>query len=342
MAQQTASLPISNWTYWLSGPDPAAIARSGFDLAVVDYSRDGSERYALKRLDLMHLQTMPDGGRRIVLAYMSIGEAETYRAYWRPEWQKSPPGWLEAENPDWAGNIKVRFWEPDWQRLILGRPDAYLDRILAAGFDGVYLDIVDAYWYWQEKGRRSAADEMVSFVARIAGYARSRRPGFLVVPQNAEDLLARDDYLAVVDGIAKESLLYGQPGPERPNPPDEVAWSRRLLERARNAGKLVLAVEYVQQPALVAEAYRRLRALDFLPYATVRELDRMTLNAGLDPPPVRPLGGGDTPTSLGAAAPGPDGAADDDAFQFRSDTGPSRPRGPLRRKPLSGKPPGRR
>ena len=72
---------------------------------------------------------------------MSIGEAEDYRFYWREEWDDSGPSWLDVENADWPGNYKVRFWDSGWQSIML----QYADRILAAGFDGVYLDIIDAY-----------------------------------------------------------------------------------------------------------------------------------------------------------------------------------------------------
>jgi len=51
------------------------------------------------------------------------------------------PAWLCAEDPDWKGNYKVRYWQPEWQAIILPR----LDAILKAGFDGVYLDIVDGF-----------------------------------------------------------------------------------------------------------------------------------------------------------------------------------------------------
>ena len=42
----------------------------------------------------------------------------------------------------------MRYWEDEWQRLILGSPDpaaerGYLDRVIDAGFDGAYLDIID-------------------------------------------------------------------------------------------------------------------------------------------------------------------------------------------------------
>jgi len=55
------------------------------------------------------------------------------------------PSWLDKENPDWPGNYKVRFWDSGWQAIIF----QYLDKILAQGFDGVYLDLVDAYEYYQ-------------------------------------------------------------------------------------------------------------------------------------------------------------------------------------------------
>ena len=61
---------------------------------------------------------------------MSIGEAETYRWYWKKAWDanldgvpdKGAPSWLGRSNPDWLDNYKVRFWEPGWQKLIYGTP----------------------------------------------------------------------------------------------------------------------------------------------------------------------------------------------------------------------------
>jgi cysteinyl-tRNA synthetase len=62
-----------------------------------------------------------------------------------------PPAWIEEENPDWPGNYKVRYWMEEWQRILMGRDDSCLDRIMDAGFDGVYLDIIDAFWYFEAK-----------------------------------------------------------------------------------------------------------------------------------------------------------------------------------------------
>ncbi|NPA44475.1 MAG: hypothetical protein GXO49_02970, partial [Chlorobi bacterium] len=82
--------------------------------------------------------------------YMSIGEAENYRYYWQEEWNTNKPEWLDKENPDWEGNYKVWYWNKDWQNIIYGNDNSYLKKILDAGFDGVYLDIIDAFEYYEE------------------------------------------------------------------------------------------------------------------------------------------------------------------------------------------------
>ena len=76
---------MQSWAYQLQGDDGepldlAALAASSFELFVIDYSRDGSDEGAFTAADLAPLQA----GGRTVLAYFSIGEAESYRYYWDP------------------------------------------------------------------------------------------------------------------------------------------------------------------------------------------------------------------------------------------------------------------
>ena len=99
--------------------------------------------------EINQLRNKANGGKRIVICYMSIGEAEDYRYYWDASWNASKPSWIAAENPDWAGNFKVRYWNADWQNIIYKNSDSYLDKILAADFDGVYLDIIDGFEYFE-------------------------------------------------------------------------------------------------------------------------------------------------------------------------------------------------
>lgn len=124
-----------------------AIAASDYDIVFMDmFFNDG---LPFSKSMIQSLKTKPKGGKRLVVSYMSIGEAENYRFYWKNAWNREPPVWLDKENPNWPGNFKVKYWHPQWQEIIFGSEDAYLDSILGLDFDGVYLDIIDAFQYYE-------------------------------------------------------------------------------------------------------------------------------------------------------------------------------------------------
>jgi len=131
-------------------PDKAAflgaVAGTDYDVVLIDLFFDDVQFSAA---EVTTLKTKDNGGARLVLAYMSIGEAEDYRYYWQTAWDNNPPAWLLEENPDWAGNYKVNYWDAGWQGIITGNDGSYLGKILDAGFDGVYLDLIDAYEYFE-------------------------------------------------------------------------------------------------------------------------------------------------------------------------------------------------
>lgn len=348
------------WAYQLQNADPATIARSSYDMVVVDHTKNGNPGRTLTTADIARMKKKPDGGRRIVLAYVSVGEAEDYRFYWDSRWiETAPPApsptavtpsagpaatgadlrpaagaaspsssaprpteatrgaqvptatvqpsrppagepnrplpqpdatpatgptrwisalappWLGDENETWSGNFAVRYWDKGWQDLIVGAPGSFVDRVLALGFDGVYLDRVDAY-YEHIDDRPSAAEDMVDFVVRLASEARKTRPDAIVVPQNGEELLTRPAYVAAIDGIAKEDLLYGSPVEGQPNSPAQIANSLTWLSHATAAGQPVFVIEYLDDPRLMASAHTELKQSGFIPYYGPRGLDRLS------------------------------------------------------------------
>ncbi len=131
----------------------AALAATSYDAFVIDLYFDDVDlgQVPFTAAEIATLRTKPGGGSRLVIAYMSIGEAESYRFYWDARWRLFPPPWLEKANPDWPGNYKVRYWDPAWQAIIFGNDASYLKRILDAGFDGTYLDIIDAFEYFEAR-----------------------------------------------------------------------------------------------------------------------------------------------------------------------------------------------
>ncbi len=317
---KTVLAEAKGWTYQLQGLDPGRAAREASDLLVIDYSRDGSAATALSPPEVDALKTKADGGRRLVVSYLSIGEAESYRYYWNPSWTTAhartagddtapdtkkgaaecamdddenesallapPPGakfpdpatapsWLHHENVQWKGNYYVRFWEPEWQQIIFGSSTSYLDRIIDAGFDGVYLDRADVYGFW--KGVHATTEiDMVKFVAELSAYAKTRNPDFVVILQNAEELLRHEAMRDAIDSIAKEDLLFGIDHTEADNCTQEIASSTVFLKLAQAQGKPIFVVEYVNDSTKREAAQTRLSALGFQATFAARELDGPT------------------------------------------------------------------
>ncbi len=124
-----------------------ALIHTSYDLLIMDLFFD--EHTMFDHTEINQIKTKANGGKRLVLCYMSIGEAEDYRYYWQSSWEENKPVWLEGENPDWEGNYLVRYWEKEWQDIIFGNDGSYTKKILDAGFDGIYLDIIEAYEYFE-------------------------------------------------------------------------------------------------------------------------------------------------------------------------------------------------
>jgi cysteinyl-tRNA synthetase len=122
-----------------------AVKKTNHDVVIVDAFFHDQQ---LTSSDVQALKIKSNGGKRLVIAYMSIGEAEDYRFYWK-SWKVGSPTFVDKLNPDWAGNYKVRYWDPEWKKIIFGNDASYTKKLLTSGFDGTYLDIIDAFEYFE-------------------------------------------------------------------------------------------------------------------------------------------------------------------------------------------------
>jgi cysteinyl-tRNA synthetase len=278
-ARKARLAAVASWGYQLRRIDPSAFAAASVDLLVVDHAIAANRTFYREFTpgEVATMAARADGRRRIVLAYLSIGEAERYRFYWQPAWHEEAgrPTWLGAVNAQWAGNYLVRFWDPAWQRLVYGSPDAYLERILAQGFDGIYLDRADAWSEWTAE-RPSARRDMAALVARLAAHARGIRPETIVVMQNAEELIEEPSVRRSIDAIAKEDLVFGIDHQEGRNSAADLASSVAHLRRARRAGLPVLLVEYLTDAGKASEVSRFAAREGFIASFALRGLHALT------------------------------------------------------------------
>jgi len=123
----------------------AAIRNTKYDVILIDLFFGSS---ALTKSDLAQLKKKDNGngGNRLVISYISVGSAENYRYYWQKGWTKGNPQWLKKNYSGYPNEYWVEFWDPDWRHIIFGNDNSYIKKIIDAGFDGAYLDNVEAYY----------------------------------------------------------------------------------------------------------------------------------------------------------------------------------------------------
>lgn len=126
----------------------SAIQNTNYDVLITD-AFFWNEMFSPQEIE--QLKQKDNGGERLVISYLSIGEAEEYRYYWQENWEPGNPEWIVQENPNWEGNYKVKYWSPEWKGIIYNGEDSYLQQILDAGFDGVYLDIIDGFRFFENR-----------------------------------------------------------------------------------------------------------------------------------------------------------------------------------------------
>jgi len=219
---------VDSWGYQSQDITVEEIAAAPHDMIVIDYSRDGTEEGEWTPEEIIEMKA--DG--KLLLASISIGEAEDYRFYWQRDWHEdfnnpcyetfydeyqrrwdyknnctgSSKDLIGAQSPSEQGKYAVQYWKNDWWTIAL---QPYLRKIIDQGFDGVYLEGVDMYDFWDNP------KEMNTLIIKISELAKQRGGDeFLIVPENGMGLLqwvsarSRESYLTAIDGIALTSLFF--------------------------------------------------------------------------------------------------------------------------------------
>jgi cysteinyl-tRNA synthetase len=299
----------------VSNPGAArALARSRYDMLVVEPTRtdwSSNNKHWKTREMVARLQATPahDGvHRKLVLAYVDIGEAENWRWYWTwsKTWKKGEPkptGWpeyiVEPDPNGWGGNFPVAYWDAAWQNVIVYGTDgprapyknynSAIDETIKDGFDGIYIDWVEAFSAQRVRERAEAehvdpADAMIQFIQRMRDYAVPRSPNFLIVQQDAPNLAdGHPELYGKIDAIAQEAIWYDGVATDNWNNPrghdirnstSLTQWYLTRLAGFQAAHVPVFDVEYALTHA--ADAYQLAANHRFVGYSTRRSLSQLT------------------------------------------------------------------
>lgn len=279
-----------------------ALAESEYDMLVVEptYTNQGSEDFDVEGMvDQLHKK--PDGSYRLVIAYIDIGEAEDYRTYWEDNWvaptetQRGSPDFLITIDPDgWSGNYPVAYWDSQWQDLWLG-DSGMVAELANQGFDGVYLDWVEAYDNEQvgeaaEEEDINTADAMVNFISEISSAGKDITSDFLVIAQNAPYLIdtTNENYSTVIDALAVEDTWYRGEGDAEwddqnagdiaNDDDDEFSTESRLEQYNKylSQGLPVFSVDYCISEGNAEQVYQDASEAGLIPLVTRVSLSRLT------------------------------------------------------------------
>ncbi|GAB6053166.1 endo alpha-1,4 polygalactosaminidase [Magnetospira thiophila] len=119
---------------------------TNYDAVIVDvfHGRDPLTKQAVETL-----KYKKSGARRLVLAYMNVGVVGSYRYYWKENWKEGSPSWIDSPYPGHPDSYFAQYWNPEWQQMLSGDTNSYVYGIIAQGFDGVVLDGLDVYHFFE-------------------------------------------------------------------------------------------------------------------------------------------------------------------------------------------------
>ncbi len=202
--------------------------------------------------------------RARLIAYVSVGELEPHRKYFKDASKE----WFIGENRAWGTTI-VDLRKQAYKRFLLER---VIKPAMEQGFDGVFLDTLDSYrlalkedeWAEYEKAELELIEEI-----------RRSFPSKLIVINRGFELL--DSVHHIVDALLVEGLFHGIDTENmvyREVPEEERRWLLERLEKAKRYGLPVIVLDYLEpsRRELAREAAKRIARLGFIPYMSDYEL----------------------------------------------------------------------
>jgi len=240
-------------------PDPSEVKK--FDMAILDPDSHPP------------LEEIKDN--IILIAYLSVGEAEGYRGYW--EEIKDRP-WVIGENPFWKENYYVDVRNKEWQKVIL---DEVIPGIIEKGFKGIFLDTLDTSSMLEEKYPIEHAGSDRAMIGLILAI-RESYPELFLISNNGFSILK--DIVPFLDGMLTEDINMMpdfEKGGYKKVPKNESAYKVKILNELKKEYNIsVFVIDYAPQGdrRALRECIAESKKLGFKPYIAEKELSRIYEN----------------------------------------------------------------
>jgi uncharacterized protein (TIGR01370 family) len=216
--------------------------------------------------------------RKTVIGYISLGEAESYRDYYK-EVEKERI--LLDKNPNWPDSRYVDVRDPRWTRRVV---EELVPRMLHQGFQGIFIDTLDNP---PELERRDPVKfkGMTAAAANLVKAIRRHYPRIYIMLNRAYDILPAVE--GEIDSVLGESVYTEIDFAKKAYRLTEAKLYRQQVEmlqaaRARQPKLRVYTLDYWKPDdvAGVIRIYAEQRKNGFVPYVSVKELDRIFREPG--------------------------------------------------------------
>lgn len=256
---------VNKWFILLSyDPDKNAVSKSDierYDMAILDPDSHPSIEAVRKKT--------------VLIAYVSIGEAETYRKYWA---NAEGQDWVLGKNPNWPGNYYVDVRSSEWKHIIT---DEVIPDLIGKGFEGIMMDTIDTAVMLETGDPEKYAGSNEAMAGLIKSI-HDTYPELLLISNNGFAIL--EEIAPYLDGMLTEDI-YMMPdfanNSYKKVPAEESAYKISILTKLMKEHKMpVFIVDYIPQKdkALISEDISKIKRLRFKPYIAEKDLDKLYRN----------------------------------------------------------------
>lgn len=253
--QERQSIP-ERWVAYYTDKLPAGTFKS-YDLIVFD-------RESHPPLETLKAQ------RKILLGYLSLGEAEKYRSNYAAI--KEDNLLLKTSHHEWRGNPVIDGRKPEWSAYVL---DVLIPDILAQGFDGIMIDTADSIIHVQAQNPTRYAG-LQEALAQLIKQIRTRYPNIKIMLNRGFEILPQVE--GDIDMVLAESIYadWKTGNPSALFPAETYQRYVDLLKASQQRAKKLKVYTIDYWPPEDAEGIKNIyaaqRAQGFIPYVSTPDL----------------------------------------------------------------------
>ncbi|MBF0431480.1 MAG: endo alpha-1,4 polygalactosaminidase [Fibrobacteria bacterium] len=242
------------------------------------YGEDSSSLARLEEYDLVVMEpdhgfTPPENTRTLYVGYVSLGEAEKFRWYWK---EIEGRDFILWENENWKDDYLIDIRSSEWQDFLVKR---IIPKIIAKGYEGLFFDTIDTPLFLEEKDSEKFAGSAVA-LGTLIKRIRETFPDLVLVSNNG--LRAVTHIGAYVDVFVLESMFTTYDFESKNYGKADSSWRKKRIGQINAnkelfAGKPVLVIDYADpgDKALKDWSGAECKKRGFVPYHTTIDLQKL-------------------------------------------------------------------